>query len=237
MKAAWISQFRTADGRVYEADTIRIRDTPYVRVQADVYSVSESKRIYSTTTTDATQAQRAIHHAVEQRGFIAASRSLSLQPYEPEDVSVLFAVTRDYVARWYSIMPRDVVESRDLVELAGIGTGLTAVDLPLLQQVANTEAVQGHQQLILAVTHLTDMVIWELRQRRAAMLDPTIRVHRSYTRSILATVAALETVKHLQPHYALRPPAVGTQRAVCTLSEPASVIDMFAWKRSRTAPG
>jgi len=234
MKAAWIQRLHTADGRVYEVDTVRVRESPYVRIQSDLYSVTDAQHIHSCTDTDVARAQHSIRQVVERRSPVASTLSLSLHKYEPADVSVLFAVARDYIAQWYSKIPATIAAPSVSAELADIGAALTAVNPHVLQRVANTEVVQGYQQLRIAVERLSDIVVWELRQQRAVLLDPSIHVRRSYTRSILGVVAALETVKHLQPHYALRPASEGLAR---TPPSSTAVIDMFAWQRSRRGQG
>lgn len=228
MKAVWSYRFTLTDGRTLEADVVRTRTTPYTQVQVDLYSKTEAVRLMSRRYPSQPQALLAVSRAVAKRGLVLDETPVALRGYEPEDTALLFSHTREQVARWWTAAR--VRGSEPLApdaEWSEIGQRLEAVDIKTLRANSSEALVDAHWVLLDIVEKLTDILIWQLRQQRAIMLNPSITPRQAYIRSAHSVVANLETLRHLAPHYAVTP-------RTTTIAE---VIDMFAWKRARSRAG
>ncbi len=228
MKAAWVYRFNLTDGRTLEADVVRTRTTPYTQVQVDLYSNTEAVRLTSQGYRSRAEALLGMRLAVKKCGSVLEEAPVTLRRYEPEDGVLLFSHTREHIARWCAAARAHTGPLAHEAEWSEIGEDLEAVNLKALRVTASEAVVDAHRLLVHIVEKLTDILIWELRQRRAMLLDPTITLRRTYARSAQSVVANLETLKHLAPLYAV------TRAPTTPLAE---VIDMFAWKRARSGTG
>jgi hypothetical protein len=230
MKAAWVYRFTLTDGRTIEADVVRTRTTPYTQVQVDLYSTTEAVRLRSQVYRSLAEALLGMRLGVKQYSSVLEEAPVTLRRYEPEDGVPLFSHTREHIAKWCAVARAHIGPLAHEAEWSEIGEDLEAVNVMSLRGSTSAAVVEAHGLLVRIVKKLTDILIWELRQRRAMMLDPTVTLRRTYTRSIQSVVSNLAALKHLAPYYAVLSVEATPPRG-------AEVIDMFAWKRARNGTG
>lgn len=229
MKALWVYQHSLTDGRILDTDVVRVRTTPYTQIQVDTYSTTEARRLSSQSYRSVPEALLGMRLAVKQHGSVLKEASVTLRRFEPEDGMLLFAHTREHLARWCAAARAHSGPLAHEAEWSEIGEDLEAINIKALEQHGSESLVDAHRLLMQIVEKLTDILIWEVRQQRVLLLDPTVTSRRTYTRSVQSIVANLEVLKHLAPCYAVAPAKPA--------SRVAEVIDMFAWKRARSSTG
>lgn len=233
MRAIWSYRLETASSGVLDADVVQTRSAPYVAVDVRVYPVGEPRVVLARGPFRTVDLALAGMHAVARPyGVVTVAAAVPLRVFEPPDARLLFAAAREHVATWCAAAGAPAAHIDPTAPWSDVAAGLLALPRrPAFRQTASDALQEGQGVLLRIIERLTDVLIWEVRQQRAARLHPGVPQRHHYPRSTLNVVAGLEALTHLARDY--RPPRPA---AVATVHV-APVIDLRAWKQARTVGG